>query len=327
MALPLDRMLGHHLRMSVELHADSPLADLELAHDEAIAQFHQGDLDQAFEDLHGISLHANVSPHLRIRCLLAMGQILDVNGREDDAIALFEQVWYDGAATEAEKAVAEERLTRARVGSERAAGYPWISHGPRTPADLLTAAHDALTGADANEALGQAFLAYEHPDATDAEQAMASALMARGHHQAGNLEYAESWAIEALGRPIDDTQRALVERLLEQVRKARAPVAAAKVSPTSTPDELRAMFALTPGLINARLNDQALEILYAMYEHPNVVDEWKPKVAINIAAALREGGYTDVARSWYLEATMRSDERDDDINAIMQKINVVLTLD
>ena len=35
MALPLDRILGHHLRMSVELHADSPLADLELAHDEA----------------------------------------------------------------------------------------------------------------------------------------------------------------------------------------------------------------------------------------------------------------------------------------------------
>ncbi|MGZ4674520.1 MAG: hypothetical protein ACXVH5_12875 [Ilumatobacteraceae bacterium] len=42
--------------MSVELHADSPLADLELAHDEAISLFHQGDLDQAFEDLHGISL-------------------------------------------------------------------------------------------------------------------------------------------------------------------------------------------------------------------------------------------------------------------------------
>ena len=313
--------------MSVELHADSQLADLELAHDEAIALFHEGDLDQAFEDLHGISLHANVSPHLRIRCLLAMGQILDVNGREDDAIALFQQVWYDGAATEAEKAIAEERLTQARIGSERDAGYGWVSHGPRTPAELLKAAHDALTGGDVNEALGQAFLAYEHPDASDAEQAMAAALMARGHHQAGNLEYAESWAIEALGRPIDDTQRGLVERLLEQVREARAPVTAAKVSPTSTPDELRAMFALTPGLINAHLYEQALEILYAMYEHPNLVDAWKPKVAINIAAALLESGYTDVARSWYLEATMRSDERDADIDAMLQKINVVLTLD
>ena len=313
--------------MSVELHADSQLADLELAHDEAIALFHEGDLDQAFEDLHGISLHANVSPHLRIRCLLAMGQILDVNGREDDAIALFQQVWYDGAATEAEKAIAEERLTQARIGSERDAGYGWVSHGARTPAELLKAAHDALTGGDVNEALGQAFLAYEHPDASDAEQAMAAALMARGHHQAGNLEYAESWAIEALGRPIDDTQRGLVERLLEQVREARAPVTAAKVSPTSTPDELRAMFALTPGLINAHLYEQALEILYAMYEHPNLVDAWKPKVAINIAAALLESGYTDVARSWYLEATMRSDERDADIDAMLQKINVVLTLD
>jgi tetratricopeptide (TPR) repeat protein len=312
--------------MSVELHADSPLADLELAHDEAIASFHQGDLDQAFEDLHGISLHANVSPHLRIRCLLAMGQILDANGRDDDAIALFEQVWYDGAATEAEKAVAEERLTRARVGSERAAGYPWISHGPRTPAELLTAAHDALTGADATEALGQAFLAYEHPDATDAEQAMASALMARGHHQAGNLEYAESWAVEALGRPVDDTQRALVERVLEQVREARSPVTPAAVSPTSTPDELRTMFALTPGLINAHLYEQALEILYAMYDHPNVPDESKSKVAMNIAAALRDSGHADAARSWYLEAMMRSDERDADVGNVLQKINVALTL-
>lgn len=312
--------------MSVELRSDSPLADLELAHDEAIGLFHQGDLDQAFEDLHGISLHANVSPHLRIRCLLAMGQILDANGRDDDAIALFEQVWFDGAATEAEKAVAEERLTRARVGSERASGVPWISHGPRTPAELLTAAHDALTGADANEAIGQAFLAYEHPDATDAEQAMASALMARGHHQAGNLEFAESWAIEALGRPLDDTQRALVERVLEQVREARSPVTAANVSPTSTHDELRTMFALTPGLINAHLYEQALEILYAMYDHPNVVDEWKSKVAMNIAAALRDSGHADAARSWYLEAMMRSDERDADVGDVLQKINVALTL-
>lgn len=312
--------------MSVELHANSPLADLELAHDEAIALFHQGDLDQAFEDLHGISLHANVTPHLRIRCLLAMGQILDVNGRQADAIALFQQVAYDGAATEAEKAVAEERLTQARIGSERQAGYGWVSHGARTPAQLLQAAHDALTGSDTNEALGQAFLAYEHPDASDAEQALAAALMARGHHQAGNLEYAESWAIEALGRPIDDTQRGLVERLLEQVREARAPVAAAKVSPTSTPDELRTMFALTPPLINARLYEQAMEILYAMYEHPNVVDEWKPKIAMNIAAALRDSGHPDVARSWYLESMMRADERDDDINTVLQKINVVLTL-
>src|SRR5262245_39241292 len=186
--------------MSVELTASSSLADLELAHDEAIALFHQGDLDQAFEDLHGISLHPNVSPHLRIRCLLAMGQILDANGRDTDAIALFQQVWYDGAATEAEKAVAEERLTHARIGAERGAGYTMVSHGPRTAAQLLKAAQDALS-ADVNEALGQAFIAYEHPDATDAEQALASALMALGHHQAGDLEHAESWAIEALGRP------------------------------------------------------------------------------------------------------------------------------
>ena len=313
--------------MSIELGADSQLADLELAHGEAIAMFHQGDLDQAFEDLHGISLHANVSPHLRIRCLLGMGQILDVNGREADAIALFEQVWYDGAATEAEKAVAEERLTRARIGSERDAGYTMVSHGARTPAELIKAAHDALTGGDSDEALGQAFIAYEHPDISDAEQAMASALMARGHHLAGNLEYAESWSIEALGRPLDDTQRGLVERVLGQVREALAPVTAAAISPTSTPDQLRAMFALTPQLINARLFDQAMEILYAMYEHPNVADAWKPKIAMNIAAALRDGGHEDTARSWYLEATMRADERDDDINAILQKINVALTLD
>lgn len=313
--------------MSVEVNLHSQLADLELAHDEAIAMFHQGDLDQAFEDLHGISLHANASPHLRVRCLLVMGQILDVNGRQEDAIALFEQVWYDGAATEAEKAIAEERLTQARIGSERDAGYDLVSHGERSPAELLKAAHDALTGGDDNEALGQAFLAYEHPDASDAEQAMASAIMARGHHQAGNLEYAESWAIEALGRPLDDTQRGLVERLLEQVREARAPVAAAKVSPTSTTDELRAMFALTPPLITAHLNEQALEILYAMYEHPNLVDAWKPKVAINIAAALRESGHNDIARSWYLEATMRGDDRGAEVDAELQKINVALTLD
>src|SRR4029453_11480352 len=90
---------AHHPSMPFVLSPIAQLADLELAHDEAIALFHQGDLDQAFEDLHGISLHHNVSPHLRIRCLLAMGQILDVNGREQDAIALFQQVWYDGAAT------------------------------------------------------------------------------------------------------------------------------------------------------------------------------------------------------------------------------------
>lgn len=313
--------------MSVELRPDSPLADLELAHDEAMAQFHQGDLDQPFEDLHGISLHANVSPHLRIRCLLGMGQILDTNGREADAIALFQQVWYDGAATEAEKAVAEERLTRARIGSERDAGYGWVSHGVRTAAQLIKAASEALQGGDANEALGQAFLAYEDPEVSDEEQAMASALMARGHHQAGNLEYAESWAIEALGRPLDDTQRALVERLLEQVREARAPVSAAKVSPTSTTDELRTMFGLSAQLIMAHLYDQAMEILYAMYEHPNVVDEWKPKIAMNIAAALRDSGHPDVARSWYLEATMRGDDREDEVNAMLQKINVALTLD
>jgi tetratricopeptide (TPR) repeat protein len=313
--------------MSVELRADSPLADLELAHDEAVALFHQGDLDQAFEDLHGISLHANASPHLRVRCLLVMGQILDVHGRSDDAIALFEQVWYDGAATEAEKSVAEQRLTRARVGSERAAGYGWTSHGPRTPAQLVQAAHDALTAGDANEALGQAFLGYEHPDATDAEKAMAAALMARGHHQAGNLEYAESWAVEALARPLDDTQRGLIERLLSQVREARAPVAAATVSPTATKDELRTMFGLTPQLINSHLYDQALEILYAMYEHPNLPVDWKPNVAMNIAAATRDSGHPDVARSWYLEAMMRYDDRDEDITAVLQKINVVLTLD
>ncbi len=313
--------------MSVELLPDSPLADLELAHDEAIAMFHQGDLDQAFEDLHGISLHANVSPHLRIRCLLGMGQVLDVNGREDDAIALFQQVWYDGAATAAEKAVAEERLTRARIGSERDAGYPWISHGPRTPAELIAAARDALAGGDVDEALGQAFLAYEHPDTSDAEQAMASAIMARGHHQAGNLEYAESWAIEALGRPVDDTQRDLVERVLEQVREARAPVTAATVSPTSTPDELKTMFGLAAQLIMSRLYEQALEILYAMYEHPNVVDAWKPKIAMNIASCLRDTGHNDVARSWYLETMMRADEREDELNVVLQKINVVLTLD
>lgn len=313
--------------MSVELSADSPLADLELAHDESIALFHQGDLDQAFENLHGISLHANVSPHLRIRCLLGMGEILDVNGREDDAIALFQQVWYDAAATDAEKAVAEERLTRARIGSERDAGYPWISHGVRTPAQLLQAALEALSGGNATEALGQAFLAYEDPDVSDAEQAMAAAIMARGHEQVGNLDYAESWAIEALGRPIDDTQRGLVEGVLERVREARAPVSAATVSPTSTPDELRTMFALTPSLINSRLYDQALEILYALYEHPNLADAWKPKVAMNIAAALRDSGYDDVARSWYLEATMRSDDRDDDINEVLRKINIALTLD
>jgi tetratricopeptide (TPR) repeat protein len=314
--------------MSVELNADSQLADLELAHDEAIAMFHQGELDQAFEDLHGISLHANVSPHLRIRCLLAMGQVLDVNGREADAIALFEQVWYDGAATEAEKSVAEQRLTQARIGSERDAGYSMVSHGVRTAAQLIQAAHDALTGGDANEALGQAFIAYEDPEISDAEQAMASALMARAHHQAGNLEFAESWAIEALGRPLDDTQRGLVERVLEQVREATAPVTAATVSPDSTPEQLRTMFALTPQLINARLYDQAMEILYAMYEHPNLVDAWKPKIAMNIAAALRDSGHEDTARSWYLEATMRADDaRDEDINAILQKINVALTLD
>jgi tetratricopeptide (TPR) repeat protein len=256
-----------------------------------------------------------------------MGQILDVNGRETDAIALFEQVWYDGAATEAEKAIAEERLTQARIGSERDAGYSMVSHGARTAAQLLQAAHDALTGGDANEALGQAFIAYEDPEISDAEQAMASALMARAHHQAGNLEFAESWAIEALGRPLDATQRDLVERVLEQVREARAPVAAANVSPTSTPDELRTMFGLTPQLINAHLYEQAMEILYAMYEHPNVVDEWKPKIAMNIAAALRDSGHDDTARSWYLEATMRADERDEDVNTILQKINVALTLD
>lgn len=313
--------------MSVELNADSPLADLELAHDEASTMFQQGDLDQAFEDLHGISLHANVSPHLRIRCLLAMGQILDVNGRENDAIALFEQVWYDGAATEAEKAVAEERLSQARIGSERDAGYSMVSYGARSQAELLQAAHDALTGGDANEALGQAFIAYENPEATDAEQAMASAIMARAHHQAGNLEFAESWSVEALGRQLDDTQRDLVERVLEQVREARAPVTAATVSPTSTPDELRAMFAVTPQLINAHLYDQAMEILYAMYEHPNVVDAWKPKIAMNIAAALRDSGHEDTARSWYLESTMRADERDEAVNTILQKINIAMTLD
>ena len=313
--------------MSVELRADSPLADLELAHDEAMSMFHQGITDQAFEDLHGISLHANVSPHLRIRCLLGMGQILDVNGREDDAIALFQQVWYDGNATAAEKAIAEERLTQARIGSEREAGYGWTSHGVRTAAQLIKAASDALSGGDANEALGQAFLAYEDPEVTDAEQAMASALMARGHHLVGNLEYAESWAIEALGRPLDDTQRGLVERLLEQVREARAPVTAAKVSPTSTTAELQAMFGLAAQLIMARLYDQALEILYAMYEHPNVVDAWKPKIAMNIASALRDTGHHDIARSWYLETMMRGDDRNEDINAVLQRINVVLTLD
>ena len=313
--------------MSVEVNPHSQLADLELAHDEAIAMFHQGDLDQAFEDLHGISLHANASPQLMVRCLLVMGQILDVNGRQEDAIALFEQVWYDGAATEAEKSIAEERLTQARIGSERDANYSLVSHGERSPAELLRAAHDALTGGDDNEALGQAFLAYEHPDASDAEQAMASAIMARGHHQAGNLEYAESWAIEALGRPLDDTQRGLVERLLEQVREARAPVTAAKVSPTSTTDELRAIFALTAQLITAHLNEQALEILYAMYEHPNVVDAWKPKIAINIATALRESGHNDIARSWYLEAMMRGDDRDAEVDVELQKINAALTLD
>ena len=203
-----------------------------------------------------------------------------------------------------------------------------VSHGPRTPAQLLTAARDALSGGDTNEALGQAFLAYEHPDISDAEQAMASAIMARGHHIIGNLEHAESWSIEALGRQqLDDTQRALVERVLEQVREARAPVTAAKVSPTSTADELKAMFALSAQLIQSKLYEQAQEILYAMYEHPNVPDEWKPKIAMNLAAALRDGGHSDIARSWYLEATMRSDERDADINAVLQKINVVLTLD
>jgi hypothetical protein len=312
--------------MTVVLSADSQLADLELAHDEAIALFHQGDLDQAFEDLHGISLHHNVSPHLRIRCLLAMGQILDANGRDADAIALFQQVWYDGAATEAEKAVAEERLTHARIGSEQGAGYRMVSHGARTPAELLKAARDALS-TDVNEALGQAFIAYEHPDATDAEQAAASALMARGHQQAGNLEYAESWAVEALGRLLDDTQRSVIEHLLEQVREARAPVAAAKVSPDSTPEQLRAMFGVAAQAIMAHLYDQALEILYAMYQHPNVPADWKSKIALNIAAAVRDSGHPDVARSWYLEATMRYDERDADINEVLQKINVTMTLD
>jgi len=317
----------HDVAVGVDLHADSPLADLELAHDEALSLFQQGDLDQAFEDLHGISLHANVSAHLRIRCLLAMGQILDVNGREDDAIALFQQVWYDGAATEAEKAVAEDRLTKARVGSESGAGYSMVSHGARSPGELLTAARDALSGGDLDEALGQAFIAYEHPDASDADKALASAVMARGHHQNGNLEHAESWAIEALGRPLDDTQRGLVEKVLEQVRVARAPVATATVSASSTTDELRTMFGLATQLIMSRLYEQALEILYALYEHPNLVDAWKPKVAMNIAASLRDTGHDDVARSWYLEATMRGDDRDQEINAVLQKINVELTLD
>jgi len=57
------------------------------------------------------------------------------------------------------------------------------------------------------------------------------------------------------------------------------------------------------------------------------VDAWKPKVAMNIAASLRDTGHDDVARSWYLEATMRGDDRDQEINAVLQKINVELTLD
>jgi tetratricopeptide (TPR) repeat protein len=313
--------------MTVELTASSPLADLELAHDEAIAMFHQGELDQAFEDLHGISLHANASPHLRIRCLLAMGQILDVNGREDDAIALFQQVWYDSAATDAEKAVAEERLTAARVGSERDAGYKLVSHGARSQTELLEAARTALTGGDADEALSQAFLAYSNPDATDAEQAMASAIMARAHRQAGNLEFAESWAIEALGRQLDDTQRALVDRVLEQVRAARAPVTAATVAAATTAEQLREMFQVSAQAIMTRLYEQALEILYAIYQHPNLPDEWKPKVALNIASTLRDSGHADVARSWYLESMMGADVRDADINEMLQKINVFLTPD
>jgi hypothetical protein len=87
------------------------------------------------------------------------------------------------------------------------------------------------------------------------------------------------------------------------------------------------MFVLAAQLITSHLFEQALEILYAMYEHPNVVDAWKPKVAMNIASALRETGHDEIARSWYLEATMRYDDRDAEINAVLQKINVVLTLD
>jgi len=313
--------------MTVEITGSSSLADLELAHDEAINMFHQGELDQAFEDLHGISLHANASPHLRIRCLLAMAQILDANGRDDDAIALYQQVWYDGAATEAEKSVAEERLTTARIGSERGAGYQIVSHGARSQAELLKAAHDALTGGDANEALGQAFIAYENLDATDAEQAQAAAIMARAHHQAGNLEHAESWAIEALGRPLDETQRALVETVLEKVRVARAPVTAAHVAAATTADQLREMFRVSAEALMNKLYDQALEILYAIYQHPSAPDEWKPKIALNIAVSCLEGGHAELARSWYLESTMRSDARDEEIDAELRKLNITLTLD
>ena len=64
-----------------------------------------------------------------------------------------------------------------------------------------------------------------------------------------------------------------------------------------------------------------------MYEHPNVVDAWKPKIAINIATALRESGHNDIARSWYLEAMMRGDDRDAEVDVELQKINAALTLD
>jgi hypothetical protein len=47
---------------------------------------------------------------------------------------------------------------------------------------------------------------------------------------------------------------------------------------------------------------------------------------MNIAAALRDSGHADAARSWYLEAMMRSDERDADVGDVLQKINVALTL-
>ena len=78
--------------------------------------------------------------------------------------------------------------------------------------------------------------------------------------------------------------------MLEQVREARAPVTAANVSAATTVDELRKMFGVSGQLIMSRLYDQAMEVLYALYQHPNVPDTWKSKIALNIAACLRDTG-------------------------------------
>ena len=57
-----------------------------------------------------------------------MSVILGISALDKDAAAA---LVVDGRIV---SAVAEERLTRARIGYERDTGIPWVSHGPRTPA-------------------------------------------------------------------------------------------------------------------------------------------------------------------------------------------------